>query len=196
LDVVASQWVPFTEIARRAPPELHSWLAEPGLLTARIRALCGDRMRFRRLGPLRNARLADDLHGRLGVDDRGCLLREIEFCCGDERVVYAQTVLPDSTVAAFPWLRELGDTPLGESLRRAEASVVREPLEYALLVPGDPLATAASAGSPGAAPPTLWARRAVYRLGAGRPILVQEVFLPALLQVPGGPTHLPSEVRS
>ena len=179
LDVPA-QWGPLERVERTAPPALRSWLAGPGLLTARIREWCGERMRFRMLGPLRSARLSDELQGRLGLHAGRCLLREIEFCCEGERVVYAQTVLPEPTLQRYPWLRELGDSPLGESLRQASEPLEREPLEYAALPPDSALAMAASDATPAAQQATLWARRAVYRLG-GRPILVQEVFLPALL---------------
>jgi chorismate--pyruvate lyase len=180
-------WAPFAQVERRAPAALHSWLTEPGLLTARIRALCGARMCFRMLGPLRAAPLSDELQTRLELPGERCLLREVEFRCAGERVVYAQTVLPDSTVRAYPWLSELGDSPIGETLRRAGDPLEREPLEYAELPPQGSLARVAAATDAqrhaDSAPATaLWARRAVYRLG-GRPILVQEVFLPALLEV-------------
>jgi chorismate--pyruvate lyase len=178
-------WQSLQRVEQVAPAGLRSWLAEPGLLTARIRALCGERMRFRMLGPLRRARLSDELQARLDVLDRRCLLREIEFRCDAERLVFAQTVLPESTVAAYPWLRELGDSPIGESLRQAQTPVEREPLECAALPPQHPLALAASDDSPDAQQLDLWARRALYRLG-GRAILVQEVFLPALLVVAAG----------
>ena len=180
----SSPWTTLDLVAAQVPPALRSWLAEPGLLTARIRGLCGDRMRFHMLAPLREIHLSDELQARLGGRDHGGLLREIEFRCLRERVVYAQTVLPDSTVRAHPWLRELGDSPIGESLRRAGGAVQREPLEYAALPPAHQLALAASDASPDAGSVTLWARRAIYRL-EGLPILVQEVFLPALLQVAG-----------
>lgn len=177
-----AQWAPFERVERHAAPALRSWLAEPGLLTARIRALCGDRMRFRMLGPLRSVRLSEEIQARLGQFDERGLLREIEFCCSRERVLYAQTVLPDSTLQRYPWLRDLGDSPIGESLRQASEPLEREPLEYAALPPDSALALAASDATPEAQQATLWARRAVYRLG-GQPILVQEVFLPALLRV-------------
>ena len=187
-----ADWSPLARIEPLAPPELVSWLAEPGLLTARVRALCGERMRFRMLGPLRDATLPVELQSRLGVSDRRCLLRDIEFRCNDDRIVYAQTVLPDSTLCRYPWLRELGDSPIGETLRRAGQPLEREPLEYAALPAGSDLALAAlgtRSADPGAdSDPdrgALWARRAVYRLG-GEPILVQEVFLPALLRVQPG----------
>jgi len=105
-----------------------------------------------------------------------CLLREIEFTCGARRWVFAQSVFPQSTVSSHPWLRELGDRGLGESLSAIE-DVRREPIEYLELPAGHPLARVALPESADAA--SLWARRAVYRLG-GLPILVQEVFLPAL----------------
>jgi chorismate--pyruvate lyase len=178
-----ADWSPLATVEPLAPPELLSWLAEPGLLTARVRALCGERMRFRMLGPLRDATLPAELHARLRVPDQRCLLRDIEFCCDGERIVYAQTVLPEPTLRRYPWLRELGDSPLGETLRRAAEPLEREPLEYAQLPPRSELATAAIGADPTEADGgALWARRAVYRLG-GEPILVQEVFLPALLRV-------------
>jgi chorismate--pyruvate lyase len=105
-----------------------------------------------------------------------CLLREIEFICGARRWVFAQSVLPQSTVRHHPWLRELGERGLGESLNAVE-DVRREPLEYLELPVSHALARAALPDAADSAP--LWARRAVYRLG-GAPILVQEVFLPAL----------------
>jgi chorismate--pyruvate lyase len=178
----SSPWTTLDRVEAQVPPALRSWLAEPGLLTARIRDLCGDRMRFHMLAPLRAMHLSDELETRLGGRDHGGLLREIEFRCLRVRVVYAQTVLPDSTVRAHPWLRDLGDSPIGESLRRAGGAVQREPLEYAALPPGHELALAASGASPDARGVALWARRAIYRL-EGLPILVQEVFLPALLRV-------------
>ncbi len=136
-------------------------------------------MGFRRLGRLRESPLSPALRERLKVGDLTCLLREIEFSSNDDRIVFAQTVLPASTVARYPWLSELGDSPLGEALRQVDDVLEREPLEYAELAPGHPLGDAARATVGDVA---LWARRAVYRLG-GLPILVQEVFLPELLRV-------------
>lgn len=178
---VQSAWAPLAAVAPRVPDGLLSWLAEPGLLTARVRALCGADMRFRMLGPLLDAPLPASLRVRLDVDDTRCLLRDVEFRCLDDRIVFAQTLLPASTVEQYPWLHDLGDAPIGETLRRASEPLEREPLEYTELEATSPLAT--TARGPTDDPATaLWARRALYRLG-GRPILVQEVFLPALLRV-------------
>jgi chorismate--pyruvate lyase len=170
----AAAWLPFAQCRERMPAALVPWLAEPGLLTARVRAACGTEARLRMLR-LEPAPLDPHIARRLAVADATCLLREIEFTCGARRWIFAQTVLPQSSVQRHPWLRELGDRALGESLSAVE-DVRREPLEYLELHAGHPLAQAAGADS-SAGP--LWARRAVYSLG-GQPILVQEVFLPAL----------------
>jgi chorismate--pyruvate lyase len=170
----AEAWAAFEDCVTRVPAMLAPWLVEPGLLTARVRAACGaaTRLRLLRLEP---APMDPRVARRLGVDDVTCLLREIEFTCGASRWIFAQSVFPQSTVQHNPWLRELGENGLGESLSAVE-DVRREPLEYLELQASHPLAQAA--GRPVDTSP-LWARRAVYRLG-GWPILVQEVFLPAL----------------
>jgi chorismate--pyruvate lyase len=171
----ADTWAPLAGCEMRAPQSLLPWLAEPGLLTARVRAACGEAMSLRMLR-LERAALALPLRDRLGVEDADCLLREVLISCGANRWIFAQSVFPVSTVGRYPWLGELGDKGLGESLARVE-DVRREPLEYAELAPTHELARAAFGGSESSS--AVWARRAIYRLG-GRPILVQEVFLPGL----------------
>ncbi len=168
-------WNLLDECAGRVPAELRPWLEEPGLLTARVRAACGPStgLRLLRLEP---APIDPRVRRRLGVEDAIGYVREIEITCGTARWIFARSIFPQSTVQQHPWLRQLGDNGLGESLSAIE-DVRREPLEYMELDGGHELAVAASvASSPGA---SLWARRAVYRL-AGWPILVQEVFLPGL----------------
>ena len=178
---VSEAWLPLASCRDRVPEALEPWLTEPGLLTARVREACGADMRLRLLR-LEPAPLDPGVARRLGVDDTTCLLREIEFTCGERRWIFAQSVFPQSSVQRHPWLGELGDRPLGESLSAVE-DVRREPLECLELHAGHPLARAAGVsgvtGGTAADDGPVWARRAVYRLG-GEPILVQEVFLPAL----------------
>jgi chorismate--pyruvate lyase len=145
------------------------------LLTARVRAACGPATALRLL-KLEPAPIDARVRRRLGVDDTIGFVREIEISCGATRWIFAQSIFPQSTVKQHPWLRDLGDNGLGESLSSIE-DVRREPLEYIELRERHELAMAAGAVPAPGAP--LWARRAVYRL-AGWPILVQEVFLPEL----------------
>lgn len=174
-DETVVTWRSLDKCLERAPGNLLPWLAEPGLLTARVRAVCGAaaRLRLLRLSP---AAMEPAFNQRLQVDDDGCLLREIEIACGENRWVYANSVFPDSTVRHFPWLRELGHSGLGESLSRAKG-VQREAFEYLQLPSHHDLALAADPD--GTSGSLLWARRAVYRLD-GWPILVQEIFLPEI----------------
>jgi chorismate--pyruvate lyase len=168
-------WLALDACAARVPAALRPWLEEPGLLTARVRAACGPATGLRLL-KLEPAPIDPCVRHRLGVEDATGYVREIEITCGATRWIFAQSIFPRSTVQQYPWLRELGDNGLGESLSAIE-DVRREPLEYIELPDGHELAVAAGVAAPRGA--SLWARRAVYRL-AGRPILVQEVFLPGL----------------
>lgn len=181
---VGDRWMRLDDCLAQAPPSLHAWLAEPGLLTARVRRTCGDATVFRLLR-LERAALAPGLARRMAVTDGHCLVREIEFACGCARWIFAQSVFPDSTLRLHPWLAELGNAALGESLL-GRHDVSREPLEYRKLSSTEALALAAG-GIDGHA----WARRAVYQL-SGAPILVQEVFLPAL--VDGRDPHRPGSI--
>lgn len=174
LVVSHDRWLALDTCAERVPATLLPWLAEPGLLTARVRAIGGDSIQFRMLR-LERAPLEAELQERLRVADTVALLREIEFTSRGKRWIFAQSAFPASTLERHPWLADLRDSPLGEVLRRVGADVVREPLEYRELPREHPLTVAAHPVGAG----SVWARRAVYRI-AGAPIIVQEVFLPAL----------------
>jgi len=172
---VPGRWLPLEICRSRVPETLIPWLAEPGLLTARVHACCGDGAQLNLLRVVRTPLAPPDAR-RLDVADRGCLRREIELRCGARRWIYACSIFPDSTVRAHPWLGELGGNGLGETLARVD-EVQREPLEYLELDPTHELALAATGDRVADMP--LWARRKLYRLPGG-PILVQEVFLPVL----------------
>ncbi|MCZ8130190.1 MAG: chorismate lyase [Steroidobacteraceae bacterium] len=171
-------WVPGPgiELLRGVPEELVDWLTEPGLLTARIRAARPAPFRLRivdqRVGFLGRAEM--DL---LKVSTSACFAREIELLSGAEPWVFAQTLVPDATLELHPWLAELGDSPLGETLVGVEG-FERGPFEFAPLPALHPLAARALRDA-GDEPDFLWARRSWFAL-RGRRFLVQEVFLPAL----------------
>ena len=52
----------------------------------------------------------------LKVGDSAGLFRDEELACGGQVWVFAQTVVPDSTLCVHPWLGELGDSAVGEIL--------------------------------------------------------------------------------
>ena len=96
---------------------------------------------------------------------------------GGQVWIFGQTVMPDSTLSLHPWLAELGDTPLDETLIGL-SGVDRGPYEYAWLPVDDPL-TARALREAEVKPEGLWARRSRVAL-RGAPLLMQEVFLPGM----------------
>jgi chorismate-pyruvate lyase len=140
--------------------QLRSWLLTPGLLTQRFRDSCGVKFRVNRLPE------------RLVGNERW---REVEMCSGEAIWVFARTRFPLVTLAAAPWLANIGDTPLGEALA-AHGGVARSEFEYSELGPHhDVIATALRHAR--LAPQSLWARRSAFQL-ANNSFLLQEVFLP------------------
>jgi chorismate--pyruvate lyase len=157
-----------------APPAAVGWLIEPGLLTERVRGRCPGAFGLRVVEERHDVLEPADARV-LGTADPACFVREIELTCGGSAVVFAQTLVPAATLAAEPWLAELGTEALGPRLART-GHARREPFEFARLDPPHALYRRAWRGF-GPRPGALWARRALYRLGP-QSLVVQEVFLP------------------
>lgn len=170
-------WMPGVELLRDVPDGLASWLTESGTLTGRIRAASRDgRCRLRVLEQ-RVGFLSKEQQGALDTSVASCFVREIELVANDEPWVFAQTLVPDATLELHPWLAELGDSPLGETLAEV-GGLERGPFEFATLPAAHPLAARALEYAD-EEPDFLWARRSWFAI-RGRRLLVQEVFLPAL----------------
>jgi len=170
-------WLPAERLGQfSVDGALRPWLIGKGLLTQRLKAVCGERFVFR-LVEQSTGLLSQELRRGLGSADSAALFRDVEMRCGERVWVYAQTVLPDSTLGAHPWLAELGDSALGETLKDL-TGLERSPYEYAWLPAADPLCARACQHA-GVNPVGLWARRSRFTLRAA-PMLVQELFLPSL----------------
>lgn len=163
--------------ALRPAAAARSWLTEPGLLTERVRGRCPAAFGLRIVDQRHDLLDAADAQA-LEVTDLSAFFREIELACGGTALVFAQTLVPDATLAAEPWLALLGNDALGPRLA-SMGGALREPLEFARLSPGEALFERAVRDA-AAAPHELWARRARYRLATHR-LIVQEVFLPEAL---------------
>ena len=120
--------------------------------------------------------LSDAHRSSLRVADSAGLFRNVELCCAGQVWVFAETVIPDSTLCAYPWLAELGDASLGEFLSEL-SGVERSSYEYAWVPAEDPLSARALRGAE-IAPAGLWARRSRIQF-RGVPLLSHEVFLPS-----------------
>jgi chorismate-pyruvate lyase len=171
------QWQPQERLGQLAVDgHIRSWLIGKGLLTARVKAACAERYALRLVDQWTGLLSAAHKTG-LRCEDNAGLFRDIEMCCGDTVWVFGQSVVPDSTLSAHPWLAELGDSELGETLSEL-SGVERSSYEYAWL-PVTELATARALRDAQIKPAGLWARR--WRISLrNSPLLIQELFLPAM----------------
>lgn len=158
-------------------PAISSWLFDNGSLTRRLQQVCG---RFRVevvtqgwQRPLLNERRRLDLPSR-----RLALVRQVYLYCDDQPCVFARTIIPHQTLSgAERHLAVLGNRPLGAILF-ADPRMHREPMEFVHLQGGERLFEAAvqRLANP---PQAIWGRRSVFYL-ATKPLLVNEIFLPAI----------------
>jgi len=164
------------------PPRLYPWLACRGSLTARVIAACPGQFSVRLVGQGWDRALASE--GRLlGLPPRGvALVREVELQCDDEPWVFARTVMPAITLKGRGRrLGLLGERPLGAMLF-ADPSTLRGPMTAARFDPRHALYQDAC-GHWQAPPATLWGRRTLFHY-QGRPLLVNELFLPDIPAFP------------
>ena len=160
------------------PAEVAPWLFDQGSLTRRIIQNCQHGFRVEVLSqkwqrPLLNEAL------RLGVaPEQRALLREVLLYCGDTPWVFARSVLPRKTLTGpRQVLAKLGSRPLGEILF-SDPAIVRDELEVAR-ISRDQRMFACATQHLQSMPEYVWGRRSVFYLH-GKPLLVNEVFLPSL----------------
>ena len=173
------QWLPAERLGQLSmDAQLRSWLIGKGLLTLRMKAVCGERFALRLVDQWTGL-LGPALQSALGSQDNAGMFRDVEMFRGDQVWVFEQTVMPDSTLCAHPWLAELGDAALGETLSDL-SGIERSSYEYAWL-PAEMPHPRFCATPEGVKPAGVWARRS--RVLAPRPLLIQELFLPAMGRV-------------
>lgn len=127
----------------------------------------------------RPGRLLPDETGLLGGKCRRPLVREVLLPVGGAPVLAARTVMPRATAAGLnASLLVMGTRPLGAALFRNGRARWRR-REQALLRAGSALWDRLGLQAWAEGRHGLWGRRTVYLL-AGRPLLVNEVFLPAV----------------
>jgi chorismate--pyruvate lyase len=164
------------------------WLATKGSLTARLVA-ASSAFRVRRLHQ-KVAVCSLEEAAAIGLPRREHVWeREVLLCCDGRPVVFGHTVVPMSASASdWPLFSALGERSLGTTLFY-DPLVRRGPLEFARLRDGHPLLARLRAGLGSEAGKSLdghvfHARRCVYRRHQGL-LMVTEVFLPAVLDLPG-----------
>jgi chorismate lyase len=176
----SNHWFPAERLGQLSmDPQLRPWLIGKGLLTVRMKAAYAARFALRLVDQWTGLLSAVD-KSALRSTDRAALFRDVEMSCGEQVWVFAQTVIPDSTLCIHPWLAELGDSALGETLSDL-SGVERSSYEYAWLSVEEPVTARALRDAP-VRPAGLWARRSRVSL-RGAPLLTQELFLPAMGRV-------------
>jgi chorismate--pyruvate lyase len=158
------------------PARWFDWLRDDGSLTRRVLQACAGSFRVRLLHQGWGVPLASERR-LLGMGrTRTALLREVELRCDELPWVFARTVIPARSLRGpARRLAHLGERPLGAVLFAAPTTR-RGRVEFARLVPGQPLFEAAVANLP-RPPAELWGRRTLF-FYAGKALLVNEIFLP------------------
>lgn len=161
----AMVWQPLSELdAAPIDARLRGLIGVAGSLTHTLREQCAGGFRLRLLG-------------ERPAPENSARVREVIMLCGDTPWVFAQTVIPETTLATNPWLAQLGDQPLGDRLFEREG-VQRHELRFGRLPAGDELLERAqSCAGLEAHSGALWARRSTIALGVHE-LFVNEVFLP------------------
>lgn len=174
------QWQPQERLGQLSmDAQLRPWLIGKGLLTLRLKEACGERFALRLIDQWTGL-LSASHKAALRLEDNAGLFRDVEMICGDLVWVFGQSIIPDTTLCVHPWLAELGDSALGETLNEL-TGVERSPYEYAWL-PTEEAVVARALRDAEIKPAGLWARRARITL-RGAPLLTQELFLPAMGRV-------------
>ncbi len=156
------------------PRSWHKWVLDKGSLTKRLLQVANGSFEVRLVT---NGRALPLLHERqaLALGDRQqALVREVELCCFGEVWVQARSIIPFATLSGEErQLRYLGNKPLGAYLFQA-ATMRRERIEIAAF--GDN------------AEQVFYGRRSCFRLH-DKPLLVSEVFMPAILEADAAATQ-------
>jgi chorismate--pyruvate lyase len=177
LPLQSIQWLPQERLGQLSvDAHLRPWLIGKGLLSSRVKEVCGERYALRLVDQWSGLLSSSHKLGLRAQDNAG-LFRDVELVRGDKVWVFGQTVTPDSTLCLHPWLAELGDTALDEMLSGLSGTE-RSAYEYAWLPESDPL-TARALREAEVKPAGLWVRRMRVSL-RGAPLLMHEVFLPGM----------------
>ncbi len=158
---------------------LRRWLTDRGSLTARLERHAGA-IRVQVLFQGLRRPHPDEVFLFAQPAER-VLVREVVLLHGATPLVFAHTVLAaESLRGAWRRITGLGVRPLGAALF-ADPRIARFPLRQKKLPRTHPLHQRAAAQLK-RAPGPLWARRSIFAAGKS-PILVSEVFLPAMLKL-------------
>lgn len=160
------------------PVSLRSWLLDPASLTDRLKKTCSGCFSVRVLNEAWQRPRLDEVRVLSMKTSTVAWVREVQLLCDGHPWVFARTVIPITTLTGSQrLLTHLGNRPLGAYLF-THPGMRRGRVELARIRQGQAMFTEANAGVDENMQ-EIWGRRSVFRL-TGKPLLVAEMFLPAL----------------
>jgi chorismate--pyruvate lyase len=162
------------------PADVADWLFDQGSLTAKLVSACKHghfsvevvRQQWGR--PFNSERKLLAMR-----DGEMALVREVRLRCGDQAWVFARTLIPASSFRGRARrLAFLGNRPLG-ALLFADPATRRRVMQVSYLQSGQRLFDLAMQNQSDFMGKGIWGRRTLFEY-AGKPLLVNEIFLPAL----------------
>jgi chorismate--pyruvate lyase len=160
------------------PEALSGWLLDAGSLTSKLVACCGDDFKVRPVSQRWERPLMSE-QVLLGIrKTEVALTRQVLLLCGDVPWVFARTLIPASSFRGrAKRLAYLKSRPLGAVLF-SDPHTQRKTMEIACFNRHHLLHQYANSHA-GTTEAELWGRRTLFQF-AGRPLLVNEIFLPGI----------------
>lgn len=185
MSVFDARWMPLSQLRYTcASRSLYDWLSDNGSLTQRLIEHCSGAFEVRVRGQRWKAPLLSESM-MLGIRaGEYAMVREVELLCNGIPHVYARTLIPKSSLTGrASHLQGLGSKPLG-ALLFSDPTTRRSAIEFARLVACHRLygwAMNSMRESEREMASELWGRRTLFCY-AGMPLLVNEIFLPAMCE--------------
>jgi chorismate--pyruvate lyase len=161
------------------PADWLEWLLDSGSLTQRLLDICPD-FNVELLSSARARPHLNEAQAMSLAATQSTLVRQVLLRCGTQPLVFARTLIPDSTLSGPQRrLAHLGNKPLGAVLF-ADPTMQRSEVQLACIRPGQKLFAEATQRMQ-KKPVCIWGRRSMFWLNE-KPLLVNEIYLPSLLR--------------
>ena len=177
-------WRVRRQLHTSTPALVTPWLFDNSSLTRRLQQACAGRFSVEVVSQgWERPMLNESIRLKL-PEQRFAWVRQVRLYCNDTPWVFARTVIPpESLRGQLRYLVNLGTRPLGAVLF-ADPTMHRDELEVACLRNSHRLyATATQHLHKSSLNNCIWGRRSVFYL-QHHPLLVSEIFLPAIPQHP------------
>jgi chorismate--pyruvate lyase len=160
------------------PAVVLEWLKDEGSLTKRLIQASPGQFNVRLLRQNWGRALYSEQQYLRIRRGEAAMVREVELCNDDTPWVFARSLIPATSLCGSARrLAHLGEKPLGAVLF-ADRNVRRGKTQIARILPRHPLFAAATKHLE-QQPKELWGRRTLFYI-ADKPLLVNEIFLPAI----------------